>query len=157
MDPSRPDNHGGHMLSLVVSLTVTGYAPGVVSPAAGAAAMRSVSPRLQQNNPLQGAAVAGAAQAAATVMEEVSKSVSSNGVEAPEAKSSFVSMDSERAGLVDDDGLPLIYDKNAIQKYWEGHPGIVPLPHQYCTPNYDAQYNTKRVVVLQTNRYCNSL
>jgi len=72
-----------------------------------------------QNNPLQGAAIAGAAQAAATVVQEVSKSVSSNGVEAPEAKSSFVSMDSDRAGLIDDEGLPLIYDKAAIQKYWE--------------------------------------
>ena len=43
-----------------------------------------------------------------------------NGVEAPEAKSSFVAMDKERAGLVDENGLPLIYDKAAIQKYWEG-------------------------------------
>ena len=64
------------------------------------------------------AAVAGAAQAAATVVAEVSKSVASTGVEAPEARSSFVSMDSERAGLVDDEGLPLIYDKEAIQTYW---------------------------------------
>lgn len=53
-------------------------------------------------------------------MEEVSKTVSANGVEAPEAKSSFVAMDKERAGLVDENGLPLIYDKAAIQKYWEG-------------------------------------
>jgi hypothetical protein len=72
------------------------------------------------NNPLSGAAVAGAAQAAVTVMEEVSRSVSSKGIEAPEAQSSFVAMDSERAGLVDENGLPLVYDKAAIQTYWEG-------------------------------------
>jgi aarF domain-containing kinase len=53
-------------------------------------------------------------------MEEVSRSVSSKGIEAPEAQSSFVAMDSERAGLVDENGLPLVYDKAAIQKYWEG-------------------------------------
>ena len=74
---------------------------------------------------LNGAAVATAAKAASAVVEEVSKSVGSNGVEAPEAKSSFVSMDSERAGLVDDEGLPLIYDKNAIQKYWDGQGGAL--------------------------------
>ena len=65
---------------------------------------------------LNGAAIAVAARAATAVMEEVSKSVADKGIDAPEAKSSFVSMDTERAGLVDDEGLPLIYDKDAIQK-----------------------------------------
>ena len=73
---------------------------------------------VMQQNSLNTAALAGAAQAATAVMEEVSKSVGEKGVEAPEARSSFVSMDSERAGLVDEEGLPLIYDKDAIQKYW---------------------------------------
>ena len=89
---------------------------------------RTATPIFMQagdNNPLQGAAIAGAARAAAAVVEEVSKSVSSNGIEAPVATSSFVSMDSERAGLVDDEGLPLIYDKDAIQKYWKGQNGAL--------------------------------
>jgi hypothetical protein len=74
---------------------------------------------------LNGAAIAVAAQAATAVMEEVSKSVADKGIDAPEAKSSFVSMDTERAGLVDDEGLPLIYDKDAIQKYWAAQSGAL--------------------------------
>ena len=74
---------------------------------------------------LNGAAIAVAAQAATAVMEEVSKSVADKGIDAPEAKSSFVSMDTERAGLVDDEGLPLIYDKDAIQKYWASQSGAL--------------------------------
>jgi predicted unusual protein kinase regulating ubiquinone biosynthesis (AarF/ABC1/UbiB family) len=54
-----------------------------------------------------------------SVLEEVAKSVNSEGVEAPEALSNFVSVDLSREGLVDDDGLPLVYDKAAIQAYWE--------------------------------------
>ena len=65
-------------------------------------------------------AVTAGVSAATAVIGEVSKSVAKGGVEAPEAKSSFVSMDPERAGLVDENGLPLIYDKEAIQKYWQG-------------------------------------
>ena len=34
-------------------------------------------------------------------------------------------MDQERAGLVDDEGLPLIYDKDAIQSYWAGQGGAL--------------------------------
>ena len=66
-----------------------------------------------------------AAKAAATVVEEVSRSVKSKGVEAPDAVASFVSMDEDRRGLVDDEGLPLIYDKGAIQKYWDGQGGAL--------------------------------
>merc|ERR1719453_1032134 len=113
------------MLSLLYvspGALLTPSAPQLLSPSFSA--YRAESPCMQtggkSNNPLSGAAVAGAAQAAATVIEEVSKSVSTNGIEAPEATSSFVAMDAERAGLVDENGLPLIYDKAAIQKYWEG-------------------------------------
>ena len=68
---------------------------------------------------------AGAATAAAAVLEETSRAVASKGIEAPDAARSFVSMDQERAGLVDDEGLPLIYDKDAIQKYWAGQSGAL--------------------------------
>ena len=47
------------------------------------------------------------------------------GVQAPDTERTFVSMDSARAGLVDDEGLPLVYDKAAIQKYWEGQGGAL--------------------------------
>ena len=68
---------------------------------------------------------AGAATAAAAVLEETSRAVASKGIEAPDAARSFVSMDQERAGLVDDEGLPLIYDKDAIQAYWAGQSGAL--------------------------------
>jgi len=51
--------------------------------------------------------------------------VRSNGVEAPDADSSFVSIDDARAGLVDNEGLPLVYDKKAIQQYWDGQGGAL--------------------------------
>ena len=83
--------------------------------------LRVPSVRMQQ----QATQLAGAAKVAASVVEEVSKSVRTNGVEAPDADSSFVSIDAARAGLVDADGLPLVYDKNAIQRYWEGQGGAL--------------------------------
>eukprot|EP00965_Chrysotila_dentata_P007887 257091-Pleurochrysis_carterae.AAC.12 len=64
-------------------------------------------------------------QAAAAVMEEVSRSVGTNGIEAPDMADTFVSIDAERTGLVDEEGLPLVYDKQAIQKYWEGQGGAL--------------------------------
>jgi len=63
-----------------------------------------------------------AAQAAAAVME-VSKGVTS--IEAPDTDSSFVAMDESRRDLVDEQGLPLVYNKEAIQKYWEGQDGAL--------------------------------
>ena len=69
--------------------------------------------------------IPGAATAAAAVLEETSRAVASKGIEAPDAARSFVSMDKERTGLVDDEGLPLIYDKDAIQKYWAGQSGAL--------------------------------
>ena len=78
----------------------------------------AVARMMADNQPLGGGATAGTAAVVTSVVKEVSKSVASSEIEAPEARSSFVSMDSERAGLVDDEGLPLIYDKEAIQAYW---------------------------------------
>ena len=74
---------------------------------------------------MQNAGLASAATAAASVIEEVSRSVGEKGVQAPDAEQSFVSMAEERAGLVDDEGLPLIYDREAIQAYWQGQDGAL--------------------------------
>ena len=42
------------------------------------------------------------------------------GVEAPDAQKTYVSLgEDDRKGLVDEAGLPLVYDKELIQKYWE--------------------------------------
>ncbi|KAL1528435.1 hypothetical protein AB1Y20_009783 [Prymnesium parvum] len=90
------------------------------SPSADAAIGRSLAaaPRMQVG-------FAGAATTAATVIEEVSRSVGEKGVAAPDADLTFVSMDKDRAGLVDEEGLPLVYDREAIQKYWEGQRGAL--------------------------------
>jgi len=58
-----------------------------------------------------------AANAASAVLE-VSTAVRMKGIEAPDGDSSFVALDQERRGLVDTEGLPLVYDKELIQKYW---------------------------------------
>eukprot|EP00959_Pyramimonas_sp_CCMP1952_P437077 9151294-Pyramimonas_sp.AAC.1 len=62
----------------------------------------------------------GAVASAATIAAmEVSKAVRSKGVEAPDADKSFVALDEDRRGQVDEDGLPVVYDKDLIQKYWK--------------------------------------
>jgi hypothetical protein len=41
-------------------------------------------------------------------------------VEAPDVTNkSFVALDKARLGQVDKEGLPVVYDKDLIQKYWE--------------------------------------
>jgi hypothetical protein len=62
--------------------------------------------------------VAGVASTAAIAALEVSKAVRMKGVEAPDGDSSFVALDQERRGQVDEDGLPVVYDKDLIEKYW---------------------------------------
>jgi aarF domain-containing kinase len=74
---------------------------------------------------LKNSAVTAGVTAATAVLGEVSKSVGDKGIEAPEATTSFVSMDEARTDLVDEDGLPLAYNKEAIQKYWSGQEGAL--------------------------------
>ena len=47
------------------------------------------------------------------------------GIEAPAKEKSYVALDSENAGLVDDDGLPLVYSPEAIQTYWKKQGGAL--------------------------------
>lgn len=65
-----------------------------------------------------------AASAAAAAIE-VSADVRRRGVRAGDVDSSYVSLDREgsAAGLVDADGLPLVYSRDAIQAYWDSRPG----------------------------------
>ena len=91
--------------------------PRGLRPATAAVAVQLRAAVSMQLN-LEKTALAGAAKTASTVIEEVSKS--SKAVAAPEAAGSFVAMDDARKNLVDEDGLPLVYDKDAIQAYWEG-------------------------------------
>ena len=59
-----------------------------------------------------------------SVVIEASKGAGSRKIEAPSADKSFVYMDDSREGVIDrEDGLPAVYDKEAIQNYWDGRPG----------------------------------
>lgn len=70
------------------------------------------------------AAIANAATMAA---QEVSKAVASKEILAPEVEKTFVVMDDddERVGKVDEVGLPLVYDKDLIQAYWQKEGGAL--------------------------------
>ena len=70
---------------LAVQLAAAGFAPGA-TPHTAHASPRASAAVMQQPG------LAGAATAAATVIEEVSRSVSEKGVQAPDAEQSFVSM-----------------------------------------------------------------
>ena len=107
------------MLSLIAS---SGFNAAPTTPRQPQQACTRSSCTLMQ---IGGGVAASAATAAAAVIEETSRAVATKGVEAPDADRSFVSMDQERAGLVDDEGLPLIYDKDAIQSYWAGQGGAL--------------------------------
>ena len=62
---------------------------------------------------------------AAEAILDVSKTVRMKGIEAPANEKSYVALDSENAGLVDDDGLPLVYSPEAIQTYWKKQGGAL--------------------------------
>ena len=54
---------------------------------------------------------------------EVSKQVRMRGVEAPDVEKSYVARSATTE--VDADGLPLVYDKEAIKKYWDKQGGAL--------------------------------
>ena len=62
-------------------------------------------------------------EVAGTAALEVSKSVRMRGVEAPDVDKSYVARSS--ALEMDEDGLPLVYDKAQIQKYWDKQGGAL--------------------------------
>eukprot|EP00968_Pinguiococcus_pyrenoidosus_P000881 scaffold48_cov311-Pinguiococcus_pyrenoidosus.AAC.76 len=64
---------------------------------------------------------ANAATAAITAAQAVSEAVAMRELEAPDVDKSFIAQDigSERVKTVDEEGLPLVYDKALIEKYWK--------------------------------------
>ena len=64
---------------------------------------------------------------AAVAAAAVSKAVSMKTLSAPELERSFIALDSaaSAAGVVDDQGLPLVYNKELIEKYWEKENGAL--------------------------------
>ena len=67
---------------------------------------------------------------AAVAAVEVSKAVRMRGVEAPDVQKSFVAKGGAEVDLdgpvaVDEEGLPLVYDKTAIQAFWDKQGGAL--------------------------------
>jgi len=65
---------------------------------------------------------AGVASAAAVAAAAVNAAVGMRKIEAPDAKRTYVSRDASiqnRTGIVDEAGLPLVYDRLLIQEYWK--------------------------------------
>jgi len=67
------------------------------------------------------------AQTATEAAKAVSSAVSMKKLEAPDLDSSFIKVDDDdaRKGQVDESGLPLVYDKALIEKFWENEKGAL--------------------------------
>lgn len=65
----------------------------------------------------------GVASAAAMATAAVNAAVSMKTLEAPDVTKSYISLDSNKE--LDEDGLPLVYDKDAIELYWKKEKGAL--------------------------------
>jgi aarF domain-containing kinase len=66
----------------------------------------------------------GVASAAALATAAVNAAVSMKSLEAPDVEKSYVSLDKTKKEL-DEEGLPLVYDKDLIQQYWSKEKGAL--------------------------------
>ena len=46
-------------------------------------------------------------------------------LEAPDVKKSYIALDVNNTGALDEEGLPLVYDKELIQAYWSKERGAL--------------------------------
>ena len=67
----------------------------------------------------------GIASAAAMATAAVNAAVSMKSLEAPDVKKSYISMDRNITNAIDEEGLPLIYDKDLIEAYWSKERGAL--------------------------------
>eukprot|EP00468_Gymnochlora_sp_CCMP2014_P013038 CAMPEP_0167751766 /NCGR_PEP_ID=MMETSP0110_2-20121227/6762_1 /TAXON_ID=629695 /ORGANISM="Gymnochlora sp., Strain CCMP2014" /LENGTH=895 /DNA_ID=CAMNT_0007637301 /DNA_START=1562 /DNA_END=4249 /DNA_ORIENTATION=+ len=88
---------------------------------------RSVKVRSSGQNVINEARAAGIAAAATSAAQAVSKAVSMRKIEAPDLDKTFIVLDDDddRRGKVDEAGLPLVYDKDLIEKYWAKQSGAL--------------------------------
>ncbi len=73
-------------------------------------------------------ASAGAVSAAAMATAAVNAAVSMKSLTAPSVEKSYISMDSSSSSsstATDEEGLPLVYDKDLIEKYWKKERGAL--------------------------------
>jgi hypothetical protein len=66
----------------------------------------------------------GIASAAAVAAAAVNAAVSMKSLEAPDVEKSYISLDKTQKEL-DEEGLPLVYDKDLIQQYWSKERGAL--------------------------------
>jgi hypothetical protein len=66
----------------------------------------------------------GVASAAAMATAAVNAAVSMKTLEAPSTTKSYISLDTSQT-VIDEDGLPLKYDKDAIEQYWKKERGAL--------------------------------
>lgn len=66
----------------------------------------------------------GVASAAAMATAAVNAAVSMKSLEAPSTTKSYISLDTS-TNVIDEDGLPLRYDKDAIETYWKKERGAL--------------------------------
>ena len=66
----------------------------------------------------------GVASAAAMATAAVNAAVSMKSLEAPSTTKSYISLDTSTT-VIDEDGLPLRYDKDAIEQYWKKERGAL--------------------------------
>jgi len=67
----------------------------------------------------------GVASAAAMATAAVNAAVSMRTLQAPDVDKSYISLDTSSANELDEDGLPLVYDKEAIELYWKKERGAL--------------------------------
>lgn len=70
-------------------------------------------------------ASSGAASAAAMATAAVNAAVSMRSLEAPDLQKSYVSLDQTSENSIDEEGLPLVYDKDLIEQYWAKERGAL--------------------------------
>ena len=67
----------------------------------------------------------GVASAAALATAAVNQAVSMKTLEAPDVEKSYISLDTESAAELDEEGLPRVYDKDLIEQYWAKERGAL--------------------------------
>ena len=67
----------------------------------------------------------GMASAAAIATAAVNAAVGMKTLEAPSVSKSYISMDRNTTNVIDEEGLPLVYDKDLIEAYWSKERGAL--------------------------------
>lgn len=67
----------------------------------------------------------GVASAAAMATAAVNAAVAMRELEAPDFSKSYIALDTDSSTVIDEDGLPLQYDKDLINKYWQKERGAL--------------------------------